>query len=85
MIKLNGPRLVEAGSAVCITATNVGAGFSAIADPASAGVHLKVTIDLKKHTATICFVAPAAGTGVIIHVTDSVVAKGSSHSLIVRR
>ncbi len=84
MIRLNGPSFVEAGSNVCITASNVGPGFSATA--VSSGLPVKVTIiiNAKKRTATVCFVAPAAGAGVIVHVGDNSGPKGVSHTVISR-
>jgi hypothetical protein len=82
MIRLTGPRTVEPGSNVCITATNVGAGFSAIAKSSDSTVKIKISIDPQSHTASVCFTAPASGVAVTIHVTDSSGAKGINHTTI---
>lgn len=81
MITLKGPRAVEAGATVCITASNVGAGFSALADSSGAKVKLKITIDTNKHTATICFVAPPKGQTVSISASNAASRDATSHSL----
>lgn len=82
MIRLSGPTFVEPGSTVCITATGVGAGFSAKAVTADSSVKLKVTIDLTKHTATICFVAPSSGAGVSVFASNTGSSTETSHTTI---
>ncbi len=82
MIKLSGPSFVEAGSKVCITATNIGPGFSATAVSSGASPKLTIVINQRKKTATICFIAPGVGKGVILHVGDNAGPKGVSHSVI---
>jgi hypothetical protein len=80
MITLKGPLFAEPGSTVCLTATNVGLGFSAAGASRGQLVQLTVKIDKAKHTATVCFVAPAKGNTVIVHVTDSSSSRGASTS-----
>jgi hypothetical protein len=79
MIKLKGPRTAEAGSTVCITATGVGAGFSAVATGTDGPVALKITIDRIAHSATICFVVPASGDSVAVLAKDAASPFGASH------
>lgn len=79
MIKLKGPRTAEAGSTVCITATGVGAGFSAVATGTDGSVTLKITINQMTHTATICFDVPASGDSVAVLAKDAASPFGASH------
>lgn len=82
MITLKGPHVAEGGSTVCITAKNVGSGFVATAVSQGMAFKLKITIDLTKHTATICFTAPPSPAGVAIYVKDNATPRGTSHSVI---
>ncbi len=84
MISLNGPQFVEAGSTVCLTASNVGAGFSATSSSSGSTVSLTVKIDPVTHVATICFTAPNSGAGVVVHVADNAGPKGTSYTVISR-
>ncbi len=81
MISITGPIFVEPGSTVCITASGVGAGFSARALSSGAAVSLKLKHNPAKHTVTICFKAPEAGQSVTIHVADSSSTSTVSHTV----
>ncbi len=85
MIPLSGPSFVEAGSTVCITATNIGSGFSAIASSPETVIKLKVTINPQNHTAELCFTAPAGGSTVTVHVSGNNKSRSNNHTVIVRR
>ena len=78
MIKLNGPEFGEAGTRVCVTATNVGAGFSVIATVGEKEIPAKVVIDPKTDTATICFDLPSAEQGGVTVTAANTTGRGTS-------
>ncbi len=85
MIKLSDPGVVEAGSTVCITATNVNAGVQFKGNSKSGNLRLMITVNLVNHTATICFVAPAEGGMVRIFGADGSSGKTTTISVLVRK
>ncbi|MFT7620033.1 MAG: hypothetical protein ACI97A_003690 [Planctomycetota bacterium] len=82
MIKLKGPTKAEAGTTVCLTASNVGLGFSAVGVTGVTPLNLTVKIDPKSHTATICFTAPPKGELIVVFVTDSSGNRGTDHTTL---
>lgn len=82
MIRLKGPHEMDPGSTVCVTATNVGPGFSALGETGNSIMKLKITINPSAHTAKISFTAPAARQVIAIHATDARSGRGTIHVAI---
>lgn len=82
MIRLSGPRIGDAGSRVCITATNIGKGFSVIAVVNGKEIPVDVTIDPAEESAVICLVLPEADSGgVSITATNAGKGRGATHAI----
>ena len=82
MIKLAGPSFAESGTEVCIVATNVGRGFSAVVTKGEVELAARIEFDAKKNTATICYTMVGSKGGVTVSVSSGSGGRGASHTTL---